>query len=417
MAPKQGGILQSSGFLTLKSLMSLHLTCKANAFDELSLILLIENELTRHHRHVKTVNEAIDFWKRVYYNLWLKQWFVCGSIVIESEEMMARKEDVMYEAVRYEVMLDKMLRTIPESQRANIVIQPLTSRRPILHSAARAGYHDSIHTILSLVPAAERLRIVSEPCSSLDKSTVLHLAAASGNLECVRTMVALYPESERFRAVWARDICQHTVLFMAAASVILELIKYILTLFPESEQRLQIMEMRNVEGETALHFVARTDNIDALQLFLNCYPRSKRLQASCSLRDQFGKSVMYQARNSCKALETIMSLLPESDRLQAVQTGGLNGGSILRDVALLRKADSVRAILSAIPEDSQRLQAMSGSLPNTGFVKTVLESISQSQHLQLLAPSTPTNSATSMQTTEDGDAEKREAKRRKTTKD
>ncbi len=48
-APKRGGILQSSGFLDLKSLIALSQTAKAHAFDELSLIMLIENEITRHH--------------------------------------------------------------------------------------------------------------------------------------------------------------------------------------------------------------------------------------------------------------------------------------------------------------------------------------------------------------------------------
>ena len=46
---KQGGILQSSGFLDLKSLMALGRTAKSNAFDELSLIRLIEHELTTHN--------------------------------------------------------------------------------------------------------------------------------------------------------------------------------------------------------------------------------------------------------------------------------------------------------------------------------------------------------------------------------
>ncbi len=64
VSPKRGGILQSSGFLNLKSLMALGQTCKANAFDELSLILLIENEITRHHG-VKTMQEAIAFWRKV----------------------------------------------------------------------------------------------------------------------------------------------------------------------------------------------------------------------------------------------------------------------------------------------------------------------------------------------------------------
>ncbi len=63
-APKHGGILQSSCFLDLQSLMALCQTCKAHAFDELSFIRYIEHELTRDH-DVHT-SEAIDFLKLVW---------------------------------------------------------------------------------------------------------------------------------------------------------------------------------------------------------------------------------------------------------------------------------------------------------------------------------------------------------------
>ncbi len=65
VSPKQGGILQSSGFLDLKSLCALNRTAKSNMIDELSIILLIENELTRSH-NVQTVEEAMALWKNVY---------------------------------------------------------------------------------------------------------------------------------------------------------------------------------------------------------------------------------------------------------------------------------------------------------------------------------------------------------------
>ena len=63
--PKQGGIVQSSGFLDLQSLMALGQTCKAHALDELSLIMFIENELTRNHR-VQTMEEAIALLRKAY---------------------------------------------------------------------------------------------------------------------------------------------------------------------------------------------------------------------------------------------------------------------------------------------------------------------------------------------------------------
>ncbi len=69
-SPKRGGILQSSGFLHLKSLISLSQTCKSNALDELSLILYIENDITRYHK----VCAAIDMLSKVYREFlnWLK---------------------------------------------------------------------------------------------------------------------------------------------------------------------------------------------------------------------------------------------------------------------------------------------------------------------------------------------------------
>ncbi len=52
--------MQSSGFLDLRSLVALSRTCKAHAYDELSLIIFIENELTRNHG-VQTMEDAIDY--------------------------------------------------------------------------------------------------------------------------------------------------------------------------------------------------------------------------------------------------------------------------------------------------------------------------------------------------------------------
>ncbi len=124
-SPKQGGILQSSGFLDLKSLMALSRTCKAHALDEQSLIQLIENEATRTHVHggsssvevvVKTMDEAIDFWRNIYrHRSLLKQWLErdgsgSGSGALESIKV---TRDMLIDALPYEVMLVQMLRTVP----------------------------------------------------------------------------------------------------------------------------------------------------------------------------------------------------------------------------------------------------------------------------------------------------------------
>ncbi len=117
VSPKQGGILQSSGFLDLQSLMSLGLTCKAHALDELSLILLIENEITRHHQ-VSTLEGALHFLRGVCKRHLLRQWLhrddSTGTPINPTRHMIC-------EAVCYEVMLAKMFKTFPESEQMQIV--------------------------------------------------------------------------------------------------------------------------------------------------------------------------------------------------------------------------------------------------------------------------------------------------------
>ncbi len=163
--PKQGGILQSSGFLDLRSLISLSRTCKTNAFDVLSLILLIENEITRFDLgRVETVEAAIDFLRNIYRYPLLKQWLerdinrVADSIQITRE--------LLSDVLAYEVMLAKMLKTVPTQ--------------------------------------AERLELVSE--QDKKERTLLHNAARAGNPESTKTMLAVYPKSEYFQALGMKDV-------------------------------------------------------------------------------------------------------------------------------------------------------------------------------------------------------------------
>ena len=105
--------MQSSGFLDLKSLMALSGTCKAHAFDELSIIQLIENEITRYHG-AKTVGEAIDFLKKLWYKVdtpSLKQWLDRDGSHVEAWTIVTR--DLLSMAIYYEVMLRKMLQCVP----------------------------------------------------------------------------------------------------------------------------------------------------------------------------------------------------------------------------------------------------------------------------------------------------------------
>ncbi len=111
-APKQGGILQSSGFLDLKSLVALSQTAKAHAMDEQSLILLIENELTRSHE-VQTMDEALDFLRQVFTRDSMStQWLRRST----TEESIKVTRHMLHMALirGYDVMCSKMLRKIPE---------------------------------------------------------------------------------------------------------------------------------------------------------------------------------------------------------------------------------------------------------------------------------------------------------------
>mgnify|MGYP001034896271 CR=1 FL=1 len=98
---KQGGILQSSGFLDLQSLISLGQTCRANMIDELSLILLIENEMTRNHGQ-STMKGAIDFWREVSSgsNSILKPWLERdGTTTVDLLKNMMSMKAMIFKAV------------------------------------------------------------------------------------------------------------------------------------------------------------------------------------------------------------------------------------------------------------------------------------------------------------------------------
>ncbi len=156
-SPKQGGILQSSGFLDLKSLMALSRTCKSNAFDELSLILLIESEMTMNHG-VQRIDEAIAFCKKVYRLRVLRQWL---ERECDRATTMIPTQDMIATAVSYEVMLFKMLHRIPESERLQTVRKLDPPLLPLLYGAVMSDNPKSIEISLALFPESERSRIMS----------------------------------------------------------------------------------------------------------------------------------------------------------------------------------------------------------------------------------------------------------------
>ncbi len=179
--------MQSSGFLDLKSLMTLSQTCKSNAYDTQSLILLIENEISGEY-HIETVEEVIACWREVCGDPLLKQWLERESCSLSSDGASVSSiigVQHVQAAAGYHVMLAKMLRTIPQAQRLQTVSSPDIVGMNVLHSAARLGSLESLKVILSSLPDhAQRLQLVNMRDHS--ERTVLHCAADSGNSKSVK---------------------------------------------------------------------------------------------------------------------------------------------------------------------------------------------------------------------------------------
>ncbi len=91
--------------------------------DELSLIVLIENEITRDHR-IQTKEDAIALWKRVRSSCssLLKPWLDRNCTATAATAVNVTR-DMLVEAASYEVMFAKMLRTIPQSELEQILNQ------------------------------------------------------------------------------------------------------------------------------------------------------------------------------------------------------------------------------------------------------------------------------------------------------
>ncbi len=268
-APKHGGILQSSGFLDLKSLMALNRTGKVNAFDELSLTLFIENEITR-SREVNTKEEAIAFCRMVYRRPLLRQWLERDYESIQvSREMLSI-------ATRYEVMLAKMLRTVPtDSEQSQLLSEQGPLGRTLLYSVAESGNSESLKAILALYPESERSKVVSRKDGY--GWTVLHCAARTGNPESIQFLLALYPDRGHFNAVKRQDRLGNTTLHCAGRSGNFESIETILASYPESEH-LHALDKTNQFGETVLHRAAESNNIECIKSVLSLFPESQRLQ-------------------------------------------------------------------------------------------------------------------------------------------
>lgn len=308
VSPKQGGILQSSGFLDLKSLMALNLTCKAHALDELSLTLLIENEITRSHG-VSSLEEAIDLLHDLFRIPCLKQWL--NRTVDRTDASIMPTQDTMIEVVCYEVMLVKMLKTLPESQRLQIVRELDEYDKTLLHYAADAGNPESIHFMLSVLPKSEHIHVVSK--QDTYGWSVLHYAAKSGNLQSIMAILAVYPEPQHEQLLTPEAWVGITPLHRVFGSKEVDTIEAILCMLTES-QRTQAMNLQDRNGRTPLHYVASRDfeswHREPLYRILTLLPDVERLQI-VTKQDRFGRTVLHHFhRDDVAAVEAILDLLP-----------------------------------------------------------------------------------------------------------
>ncbi len=334
VSPKCGGILQCSGFLDLKSLMALGQTCKANMIDELSIIQLIENEITRDHG-VKTMEEAISFWRQLYREnpIILKQWLErdYSSSSNDAEKVIRVTHDMLADATRgrgpvpYDVMLGKMLRTIPtQAKRFQQLREQDIDGRTLLHYAGESGCLESLKAILAIYPESERIQAVS--VEDVEKRTVLHCAALSGNAKSIKLILALYPESERLQAVNTHDTSAQTVLHFAARSGSREALEFVLSLHPCESERLRAVRMQNDVGQTSLHLATLAGDVNCVEAVLSLYPEAERLHA-VSMQDEYVGTVLHGAARSgnLKSFKTVLALYPESEHLRAVSMQDKHG--------------------------------------------------------------------------------------------
>ena len=326
VSPKRGGILQSSGFLDLQSLMALSKTCKAHELDELSLILLLENEVTLHHQ-VKTVPEALAFWRKLYCYPLLKQWLLRDTAISGTA---AATPDMISTGIRFEVMIGKMICTIPQSDRLTVVNTRDAFERTVLHGAASSGNLESLKTLLALYPQAEICHVVS---SMKDRShrTVLHCAAVSGNPESIKFILMLLSEEQRIRAVCGLlDLNKRTVLHCTTTLGDRDSTRVILSLLPEA-QHLHAVMMQDMDGQTALHYAVNNGrSSESICSILALLPESQRSQAIC-VQDRNGYTVLHLVAHTGKfdSIVHIQSLLPESDRTQAVSIRDRRGNTVM----------------------------------------------------------------------------------------
>jgi Tfp pilus assembly protein PilN len=239
-----------------------------------------------------------------------------------------------------------IISSIPASDRLAAIKEPDKNLYSVLHYAV-SRRDNSFNTILALLPEKERLAAVKE--NDKDGSPLLHGAASYPDR--LNAILALYPENERLAAVKENDGYGNAVLRYAASYP--HSLNAILTLLPEND-RLAAIKGKDADGKSVLHYAA--SDPDRLKAILALLPENDRL-AAVKEKDGYGRSVLHDAANYPDRLKAILALLPENDRLAAVKEKNRYGKSVLHYAA--NYPDSLKAILTFIPKN-ERLDAVKG---------------------------------------------------------
>ena len=86
-------------------------------------------------------------------------------------------------------------------------------------------------------------------------------------------------------------------------------------------------------GAIALHFAAKSGNVESLKFILSLYPESDLFRIVC-LTDCYEQTVLHHAGESDgEIVKYIMSLLSESQRFQIVKMKDMCGSTLLHRAA------------------------------------------------------------------------------------
>lgn len=363
VSPKHGGILQSSGFLDLRSLMALNRTAKVNALDRSSLILFIEHEITTYY-HIRDREHPLTLLKYIYSRPLLKQWLERDHTTAQSIPI----RDMLSEGAVYDVMLKKMFRLIPPSQRVQTIEMRDEFGRTVLHCAAAALNPESIRYILALLSDSQYLH-ATKALDQIEKNVLHHAAGSyerslgwftefqSSRAQSIKTILNGLPESERMKIGSTCDWCGVTALHDASRMGDLHSVKELLAIYPKS-QHSQMVNMQDQTGRTVLDYALRSFSLELVQFFVRLLPEWQYLQAVV-MQDTEGQTPLHYAvqRGQHDYVLALLNSLPESQRLRVVSIQDGNGNHAFHYTTHYGRIDTSRVILALYPE-AQHLQVI-----------------------------------------------------------